>query len=172
MENSIYHDCAGILGQHAQDVLTRMSSIAPALGALTYETGSLNRQYAEAVKVSFRGQAGEAATKGYLIWAFHVFKVAQELGRDIAVKMGLEAELAGTREGVENILGETLNIIIGLTSSDWSQKGLDIVFDPPEKLGAHLIDAIPPDQKAFHVTLTLEKGPDISIFLHFTQSSS
>jgi hypothetical protein len=188
--NSIYHKCAEILGGHAQDVIVRMSSLTPTLGGLTLEAGGRSRRYAEGVKVSFKGRVlapgqatcdaggeappgwaghGEAwrALGGYFICAFHVFRVAQDLARHIAVNMGLGPELADTREGVENVIGEFLNIIIGLTSSDWAKKGLEILFDPPEKLGGHLIDPIPPGSEAYHLAIGLRDGQEISVFLNF-----
>jgi CheY-specific phosphatase CheX len=164
-----------------------MSSLTPTLGGLTLEAGGQSRQYAEGVKVNFKGRAlslsqgpGEAAGQeaggsggvgqalgGYFICAFHVFRVAQELARRIAVKMGLGPGLADTREGVENVIGEFLNVIIGLTSSDWAKKGLEILFDPPEKLGGHLIDPIPTGSEAYHLAINLMDGQEISIFLNF-----
>jgi hypothetical protein len=144
-----------------------MSSLTSTLGSLTLETGGATRSYAEGVKVSFKGQAHGEALSGYFICAFHVFKTAQSLASYIAVKLGLGPELAVKREGVENVLAELLNIIIGLTSSDWAKHGLEIVFDPPEKLGGHLIDPIPEGSAAYHLTLSLPEKREIAIFLNF-----
>ena len=81
--------------------------------------------------------------------------------------MDLGPKLALKREGVENVLAELLNIIIGLTSSDWAKLGLEIIFDPPEKLGGHLIDPIPAGSAAYHLTIAFPDKREIAIFLHF-----
>ncbi|MDR1086245.1 MAG: chemotaxis protein CheX [Deltaproteobacteria bacterium] len=166
--SSIYHKCAEILGQHAQDVMVRMSSVAHPGESLKLETKSLKRRYAEGVKVSFRGLSPDnKPIAGFFICAFHLYNAARDLARDIAVKMGLGPELSDTREGVENVLGEFLNIIIGLTCSDWTKEGLDINFDPPEKLGGHRIEPVSQEALAYHLTLKMTGAREISIFLNF-----
>ncbi|MDR1394954.1 MAG: chemotaxis protein CheX [Deltaproteobacteria bacterium] len=164
---TITQRCARVLGRHARDVLAKMSSITDLAEELTLETARRNTSYSEAVKVSFRGKSPHGPVDGFFICAFHSYRLAEDLARDIAVRMGLGPELADTREGVDNVLAELLNIIIGLTSADWIKIGLDISFDPPEKLGGHQIQPIALGAAVYLLTLKLDPQREISLFEAF-----
>ncbi|MDR1607612.1 MAG: chemotaxis protein CheX [Deltaproteobacteria bacterium] len=164
---SIYRQSAEVLGRHALDVIARMSSLEGSLGGLWREDGLKARRYVEAVRVNFQGTVAAKPVKGFFICAFHVFQVAQELAQAIALKMGLSREMAQDREGVENVLGELLNIIIGLTCPDWAKIGLEIDFDPPEKLGGHHIEPMAEGARAYHLSINLPESREISIFVNF-----
>jgi hypothetical protein len=145
-----------------------MSSLSAVAGGLAREANLADGQYVEGARVDFKGQIQGRPVGGFLICAFHVFQVAQDLARAIAVKMGLDPEMASHRQGVENVLAEFLNIIIGLTCSDWAKFGLDIVFDPPEKLVAHYLAPVAKEDEAYHMTFKLSGGDRrIDFFLRF-----
>jgi CheY-specific phosphatase CheX len=147
--------------------MAKMSTLTPRLDALVRAEVQRGHSFVEGVKVNFRGRAQGRLTRGFFICAFDAFPVAQSLARNIAVKLGLGQDLAANREGVENVLAEFLNIIIGLTCSDWAKNGLEIDFDPPRRLGTHDLDPAPPGTEAYHLTLKLPDNREIAIFLSF-----
>jgi CheY-specific phosphatase CheX len=164
----MYHRYAEILGKHASDVFKSMSGLTPTK-INVFPTGVFQKiTYPLGVRVDFSGSSdlGHLVT-GFFICAFDSFEAASEIAKSIAVHLGLEAQIAEQKEGVDNVVAEFLNIVIGLTCSDWAESGLRIDFNPPEKLVEHHIHPVSKEAMAFHLIIETSDSLKVSIFLNF-----
>ncbi|MDR0622383.1 MAG: chemotaxis protein CheX [Deltaproteobacteria bacterium] len=120
------------------------------------------------VRVDFAGRkdSGQPA-RGYFVCAFDSIEAAGDIASAIAIKLGLAPPPPGDVTDIDNVLGEFLNIVIGLTCSDWAEHGLVTEFDPPQTLSMHDKNVTLEWEKAYHLTLSVELHPTVSVFLVF-----
>ncbi|MDR2442378.1 MAG: hypothetical protein LBE31_02520 [Deltaproteobacteria bacterium] len=163
----MYHRLAEILGRHAAGVFKTMSGLEPDRLEIVEALQTDGPRYPVGVRVDFLGNnQANRKVSGFFICAFETFDAAKDIAVVIAKKMGVLDSLSGDDlEGVDNVLGEFLNIIIGLTCSDWSDHGLTTEFDPPEKLVLCPEVENPLGSRGFHLTMTAIDHPPISFFL-------
>ncbi|MDR1656812.1 MAG: hypothetical protein LBT47_04545 [Deltaproteobacteria bacterium] len=162
----MYHRFAEILGRHAADVFKTMSGLQPDRLEIVEALPDDGPRYPMGVRVYFRGsdQSGFLCT-GFFICAFETLEAAGDIAKTIAVKLGVEDTFSETLEGIDSVLGEFLNIVIGLTCSDWSDQGLVTEFNPPEPLVRYPQVTISNDGLAFHLTMFSEGHPSVTFFL-------
>jgi hypothetical protein len=159
---------AEILGRHAVGVLKTMSGLE-ALSLVIDEADHEGPRHPMGAKVGFHGLAREGRPfSGVLVCAFATAEAALEVATAIASRLGVADAVTGTVESVDDVLGEFLNIIIGLTCPDWLELGLETEFDPPERLRDLSGDALAPRSEAFHLTLGLSGDREISFHLVFS----
>jgi hypothetical protein len=164
----VFHRLAEILGRHAATVFKTMSGLEPDRLEIIEAEENEGPRYPLGVKVDFhslKDRPEELA--GFFVCAFKTSEAAKEIASVIAGKLGLSGALAKSERGVDDILGEFLNIVIGLTCSDWADHGLITEFEPPQPLINCQFDSFPPLAKAYHLTMSSLGHPDVSIFLVF-----
>jgi hypothetical protein len=148
-----------------------MSGLGPERLEIVEADINCGPHYPLGVRVNFSGrEANIGSFNGFFVCAFETVNSAGDIASAIARKMGLLPPSSDDIIGIDNVLGEFLNIVIGLTCSDWSEHGLEAEFDPPLNLSKH-------DQKetlvsagAYHLTMTTDQHPPVSIFLVFLPS--
>jgi hypothetical protein len=155
---------AEVLGRHASEVFKAMSGLEP-LGPEIAEAGpGAGPLHPMGARVDFHGRdASGAPWSGFFVCAFATLAAARDVASAIAAKLGVE--VADDPEGVDGVLGEYLNIVIGLTCSDWAVGGLETVFDPPLPLAATTDGGVPPRSRSFHLAMAIEGHPSMSLFL-------
>ncbi|MDR1295900.1 MAG: hypothetical protein LBO05_00680 [Deltaproteobacteria bacterium] len=164
----MYHRCAELLAEHAAKVFEIMTGLRPGREVAASGDATRTPGYTLGVRVEFAGRTGEGAPlEGFFVCAFETFESARDIAGLISRKLGLETPAADDRAGVDDVLGEFLNIVIGLTCSDWAERGLATVFDPPQPMVVHSFSDVPPGSRGFHLTLSADGHPGVSIFLVF-----
>ena len=164
----MHQHLAEILGQHAAGVFKSMSGLAPDRLEIVEAKRSEGPRRPMGVRVDFRGKdRSESPWAGFFICAFDTLEAASDIARAIADKLGVAEAVDGSVDSVDNVLGEFLNIVIGLTCSDWTDRGLETKFDPPAQLAASPGAACPEAAKAFHLTMSIAGHPPVSFFLVF-----
>jgi hypothetical protein len=165
---TVYHRWAEILGQHAAKVFQIMSGLFPESLEIVEADIDGGPRYPLGVRVDFKGRdQGEKTVKGFFVCAFDTIESAGDIASAIAIKLGLAPPPPGDATDIDNVLGEFLNIVIGLTCSAWAEHGLTTEFDPPQTLSMHDKDATLVWTKAYHLTMSIENHPAVSIFLVF-----
>ena len=155
---------AETLGRHASGVFKTMSGLTPAGLAISEAGPSEGPLHPMGVRVDFKGRDGSGTPwSGFFICAFATMEAARDIAGAISAKLGVDS--ADDPAGVDNVLGEYLNIVIGLTCSDWAKGGLETEFDPPRRLEARPDSGAGPGSRCFHLTMTLDGHPSISLFL-------
>jgi hypothetical protein len=164
----VYHRWAEILGHHAAKVFQIMSGLSPDRLEIVEAGASGGPRYPLGARVDFSGEnAVGDPVRGYFVCAFETVDSAGDIASAIAIKMGLDPPERGDANGIDNVLAEFLNIVIGLTCSDWAEHGLVTEFDPPQSLSIHGRDHALGWDKAYHLTMTVTQHPTVSIFLVF-----
>jgi CheY-specific phosphatase CheX len=160
---------AEILGRHAAKVFHIMSGLPPDRLEMTEADLEAGPRHPLGVRVDFTGldELGRPLS-GHFVCAFETAEAARDIASAIAVKMGLSPPDEGDLAGVDAVLGEFLNIVIGLTCSDWAELGLATEFDPPQPLAVHGRGRPDPGSRAFHLTMSAAGRPQVSIYLVFT----
>jgi hypothetical protein len=164
----VYHRCAEILGRHAAKVFEIMSGLRPDRLEIV-EADILNGpRFPLGVRVDFAGRDVEGGgISGFFVCAFETIDSACDIASAIATKLGLEPPSPDDAVGIDNVLGEFLNIVIGLTCSDWADHGLATEFDPPQTLSRQGQADSPAGALAFHLTMATAGHPPVSVFLVF-----
>lgn len=164
----MYHRLAEILGHHAAKVFQIMSGLNPDRLEIVEADINGGPRYPLGVRVNFSGRdRGGSSQQGFFVCAFETIESARDIASVIAIKLGLSPPPPTDKAGIDNVLGEFLNIIIGLTCSDWAEHGLVTEFDPPMNLSKHERKNPVVLTKAFHLTMTTGEHPPVSIFLVF-----
>ncbi|MDR2302036.1 MAG: hypothetical protein LBF38_08370 [Deltaproteobacteria bacterium] len=164
----MYHRWAEILGHHAAKVFQIMSGLFPERLEIVEADIDGGPRYPLGVRVDFSGRNdSDNAVRGFFVCAFDAIESAADIASAIAIKLGLAPPPPGDATDIDNVLGEFLNIVIGLTCSAWAEHGLVTEFDPPQTLSTHKKDASLVWAKAYHLTMTIENHPAVSIFLVF-----
>ena len=164
----MYHRWAEILGHHAAKVFQIMSGLFPDRLEIVEADVHGGPRYPLGVRVDFAGHKdSDKPVRGYFVCAFDTIESAWDIASAIAIKLGLAPPPPGDVTDIDNVLGEFLNIVIGLTCSDWAEHGLVTEFDPPQTLSMHDKSGTLDWDKAYHLTLTVELHPTVSIFLVF-----
>jgi hypothetical protein len=159
---------AEILGRHAAGVFKTMSGLEPDRLEIVEAVESEGPRYPMGVRVAFQGRDRQSRPwSGFFICAFATLEAARDIAMAIAQKLGVAESVTGTVDSVDDVLGEFLNIIIGLTCSDWTDRGLETEFDPPDKLVERQMSGFAPGTKAFHLTMTIDGHAPVSFFLVF-----
>ncbi|MDR2455231.1 MAG: chemotaxis protein CheX, partial [Deltaproteobacteria bacterium] len=128
-------------------------------------------RYPMGARVNFKGlDRDHQPWSGFFICAFATIEAAKDIAMAIASQMGVADSVTGTVDSVDQVLGEFLNIVIGLTCSDWIERGFETEFDPPEMLLERKDPGFEPEERAYHLTMTIEGHPEVSFFLVFLAS--
>jgi hypothetical protein len=145
-----------------------MSGLEPESLEILEDVDNKGPRYPLGVRVDFRSlDAHSPLHSGFFLCAFETVEAARDIAAVIASKLGVEGCLDSTIESVDNILGEFLNIVIGLTCSDWADRGLVTEFTPPRKLAQWQSLDFVAGEIAFHLSLKTISHPDVSVFLVF-----
>jgi hypothetical protein len=160
---------AEILGRHAAGVFKAMSGLEPDRLEIVEAVENEGPRYPIGVRVDFHGlDRGHKPWSGYFICAFPDLAASRDIAQAICDKLGLAGMVTEEIGSVDDVLGEFLNIVIGLTCSDWTDRGLETEFDPPASLSESQAAALGQGARAFHLTLGIEGHPPVSFFLVFS----
>ncbi|MDR2367811.1 MAG: hypothetical protein LBF58_06850 [Deltaproteobacteria bacterium] len=163
----MYQRWAEILGNHAAKVFYIMSGLRPDRMEIAEADIGGGPRYPLGVRVDFSGHdSAGRPVGGFFVCAFDTTESAADIASTIAIKLGLAPPPPGDSTDIDNVLGEFLNIVIGLTCSDWAEHGLTTEFDPPQALSMHGKTAMA-RSKAYHLTMATDYHPTVSIFLVF-----
>jgi hypothetical protein len=145
-----------------------MSGLAPDRLEISEADESEGPRFPLGVRVDFKGTTdSKKPLAGFFVCAFENSRAAGDIAAAIAAKLGVGFSLDAEQTGVENVLGEFLNVVIGLTCSDWAEHGLTTEFDPPQPLIVHEGDRKPSGSECYHLTLSAAGHPPVTIFLVF-----
>lgn len=159
---------AEILGRHAASVFKSMSGLEPDRLEIVEAVDSEGPRYPLGARVDFKGRdKNERLWEGFLVCAFETVERAKDIAMAIASQLGVAESVSGTVDSVDQVLAEFLNVVIGLTCTDWIERGLETEFDPPEMILSRQEAGFEPGAKAFHLTMTIEGHPTVSFFLVF-----
>lgn len=120
---------ADILGQKAAEVLQRICKM-PEVKVEKSFAGSFDRRPELAMAIDFKGRtsAGDEI-EGLMLCGYESRAEASAFISAMAEGCGLEAAKAESR--ALEIIGEYLNIVIGLAAAAMAERGLEIEFAPP-----------------------------------------
>jgi hypothetical protein len=164
----VYQRWAELLGHRASKVFRLMSGLSPDSLEIVEADINSGPRYPLGVRVNFYGRDQEGlGVSGFFVCAFESVESAGDIASAIAAKMGLSPPAASDVTGIDNVLGEFLNTVIGLTCSEWADHGLTTEFDPPLALSRHESEKALACSKAFHLTMATDKHSTVSIFLVF-----
>jgi hypothetical protein len=157
---------AKILGQHAADILNRLAGGGPF--HIRLSDLPLERPVCElAVSINFRGKSvGWKRVNGYLVCGARLADI-RPLLTGIAAHLGLDAGILETEAGLQDLLDEFLNIIIGLTGADWAEHGFEMSFSTPHILSGRDLPPRKPQDQAFHVVVHAQTGIQLDIMVVF-----
>jgi len=161
---------AQILGRHTTDILGWITNSGPDDIRFSIQPWEEDRPVCElAVSIDFEGFLAEGGRQvgGYLVCGAVRSAEIQLLLGAVAVYLGLEPAVQKTEAGPQNILNEFLNIIIGLTSADWSAHGFEMNFSPPQVLSGRALPPSASGDKAFHLSATSQAGVQVDIMVVF-----
>jgi hypothetical protein len=163
----VYFHWAELLGRHAAKVFEVMSGLTPDRLEIVEADESEGPRFPLGVRVDFKGrEASKAPLGGFFVCAFENLRSAGDIAAAIAAKLGTEVSSEAGQTGVDDVLGEFLNNVIGLTCSDWAEHGLETEFDPPQALVPHEGDR-PAGSRCYHLTLSADGHPPVTFFLVF-----
>jgi hypothetical protein len=164
----VYHRYAEILAGHAATVFKTMSGLEPDTLEIVEDLENQGPKYNLGVRVDFKSlDEGCRVKSGFFICAFETIEAAGDIAAVIAKKLGVEMVLDSTVDSIDDVLGEFLNVAIGLTCSDWADQGINIEFSPPQKMSTWKPAPSASSTKAFHLTMETRGRPTVSIFLVF-----
>ena len=159
---------AEILGRHASSVFKSISGLTAESLEIVEAEDKEGPRYPLGARVDFKGRDRDSNPwSGFFICAFATIEAAKDIALAIASQLGVADSISGTVDSVDQVIGEFLNIVIGLTCSDWLECGLDTDFDPPELLTDRKSARFEPGSKAFHLTMTIKGHFPVSFFLVF-----
>jgi hypothetical protein len=160
---------AKMLGHHVADILSRIAGGGP----FTTRSGRPPREqpvYALAVRIDFEGVLAETRQEvgGHIICGLANSAEARPLLKAIAAYLGSEAAVLETATGPQDILNDFLNVVIGLTSANWTERGFEMNFSTPRALSGLIPPSPSPADHAFHLVISAETGPKMDIMVVFS----
>lgn len=159
---------AEILGKRAAEVVRRTSDLPPTGVAVTGRIAA-PPECELAVRIDFRGtMTGGAPVSGYVLCGSVRHEQSRPLLAAMARHFGLSGSWADSAQGAADILGEFLNIIVGLAAADWGEHGFEMDFSTPENVSGRPPSAFGPDDHPFHIVVTTEGGAEVHLLAVFS----
>lgn len=148
---------AQILAKHAASTITLTTGFittrVEVLDQLTYPD-----KCALAVSIDIEGvSSGHDDISGCVVIGSQLHEESRPLLLAMVRHFGLQETLLDAPDGPTNILGEFLNIIIGLTGEEWAELGFDLNFSTPKDVsGQALLQSVAAAGAAFCIKVYVD----------------
>ncbi len=156
---------AQIVADQAAELITKIAGLKPASievapGSEALAEGSLT------LFIEFRSVSAAQRGGGRLLCSCPPQDGQWPLIQAIARTMGFDQSLMDSPEGPANILGEYLNMVMGLAAADWADKGFQIYFSTPKIFNGP--QAAPNSPGRFQMAIVTECGARLDLRLSFS----
>lgn len=157
---------AQIVADQAAELITKIAGLNPASievapGSEALAEGSLT------LFIEFRSVSAAQRGGGRLLCSCPPQDDGQwPLIQAIARTMGFDQSLMDSPDGPANILGEYLNMVMGLAAADWAEQGFQIYFSTPKIFNSLQVPTNSPGR--FQMTIITDCGARLDLRLSFS----
>lgn len=159
---------ARILAKHAAEIISHTSNLLPTRVEVVEQSDS-SSTFELAVSIDIKGKSGgHDNLSGRVVIGSKLHEESRPLLLAMVRHFGLDESILDAKDGSVNILGEFLNIIIGLASSEWSEQGFDLNFSTPQDISGQPLPQVTVSGATFRIKVYVDDTlmGDLQVFFN------